>query len=539
MRLTVLACLLVAFVLISCDTDITGERFANQPPDTQLSVRDTSLVDNIPADDRLTSTVSATWSGTDPDGFVQGFQLRFFDEGQSLGPEEGWSSTVRNDTLILLPIPRGERVANVVFEVRALDNEGVVDPSPARTVYPIQNSPPTLRLNGFELPPDTTFTIASFSWIADDPEGITNLASIEVSLNDSLNFVELPADIDFITLVAADNQDVTEAEVYLGRAFQRSQIRIPDFRLDDTNVLYLRAKDLTDTTSIRIRFPADDLESWYVRRPQGRVLFVNDYRKNTWPVIEDFHRTLLQEFLPSGEPIDVWNITLPFTSGSTSTTSRSESLPSVQSPMLDQTLALYDYIYWVSTNSTNNTTSNNLPFAAGATNQFFEEGGRMMVHSPITLPSDPSEILGNPAVLLLPLNDLVTFPDTLRSSLRLLRGATIAPNNNLPGISQPMPTLKTSSVLIGTLPFVATSANAISVFEAEYQYITRQGGRRGVWPFESTIASISQDQRVGLFALPLISDASGLPLLVGENDDPEVARDAIKLMLESLGFPKR
>ncbi len=50
--------------------------------------------------------------------------------------------TLSSDTLILLPIERGSRTANVAFEVRAIDNEGIKDPTPARTVFPIQNSPP-------------------------------------------------------------------------------------------------------------------------------------------------------------------------------------------------------------------------------------------------------------------------------------------------------------------------------------------------------------------------------------------------------------
>jgi hypothetical protein len=70
--------------------------------------------------------------------------------------------TTRNDSLILLPIPRGERIADVVFEVRAIDNDGLKDPTPARTVFPIQNAPPMLRLSTFELPPDTTFSVISF-----------------------------------------------------------------------------------------------------------------------------------------------------------------------------------------------------------------------------------------------------------------------------------------------------------------------------------------------------------------------------------------
>ena len=49
---------------------------------------------------------------------------------------------------------------------------------------------------------------------------------------------------------------------------------------------------------------------------------------------------------------------------------------------------------------------------------------------------------------------------------------------------------------------------------------------------------MSDDRRVGLFTIPLINEANGTPLVIGEDGNPQTARDAVKLMLESLGFPK-
>ena len=50
-----------------CDTGISGDAFDNQLPDTELSVRDSSLVDNLTNAERLSSTIFASWTGTDPD----------------------------------------------------------------------------------------------------------------------------------------------------------------------------------------------------------------------------------------------------------------------------------------------------------------------------------------------------------------------------------------------------------------------------------------------------------------------------------------
>jgi hypothetical protein len=202
-------------------------------------------------------------------------------------------------------------------------------------------------------------------------------------------------------------------------------------------------------------------------------------------------------------------------------------------------LALYDYIYWVSTNATNNTTSNNLPFAASVMDLFFEQGGKLMVHTPITLPGNPEDNLGNPAILLLPLSELISFPDTLRPQLRLPVGSAVAPVGSLPGISTPLPSLKIAQFQISTLPFVATGSNILPLYDADYVAIPTSGQGTRNWPGPSTVAAISADQRVGLFALPLVNEQSGDPIVVGANDDPNAAVQAVKLMLESLGFPKR
>ena len=205
----------MTLLIASCDSSITGNPNANQPPDTQLSVRDESLLDNLGGDERLVSTVRITWSGDDPDGFVKGYEVRFFDQllGES---DQEWSYTTTTDSLFLLPIRQGERISDVVFEVRAIDEQDLADPTPARTVYPIQNSPPTIRISPFDLPPDTTFNVMSIGWIAEDPDGDTNLARIDVSFNDSLNFVALPPEVSLATFVLPETQPGAVGEIGFG-----------------------------------------------------------------------------------------------------------------------------------------------------------------------------------------------------------------------------------------------------------------------------------------------------------------------------------
>lgn len=520
-----------------CDADFTGDAFENQAPNTSLSVRDSSLVDNLAGADRLTSTVFVSWSGTDPDGFISAFDIRFYDRSDNPGPEEGWSRTASNDTLVLLPIRSGSSIADVVFEARALDNEGLADPSPALTVFPIQNSPPSIRFNTFELPPDTTFPVVSFAWFAEDPEGPTNLNRIEISLNDSLNYVALPADAEFVTLVGeSDGSGAMEqnVRVFTGRSFQSTTIRVPGLRLDDTNTIYVRAVDQTDTSSTRLDY------SWYVKPKTADILYVDDYRKATSPTLREFHLGLLRDYLPPDTPIDIWDVRLPFVTGSSGNVPRSNLLPPSADPTLRQTFALYRHIYWVSTGSTNSITSNNLPFAANVMDLFFENGGTIMVHTPISLPANPDDNLGNAAILLMPLSDLVSFPDSLRPSLRLTSNSELRVAGQLPNVSTPLPALNTTRFLIGVLPYIASSNNIIPLYRTDFEYRTRSGNRRGTWPesFGNVVASISADGRVGLFSLPLINETTAASNMEGIDGDAAASTQAVHLMLESLGFPR-
>ena len=530
--------LLVLLVLlaVACDSGISGEAFDNRPPDTQLSVRDDSLLDNLSEDDRLVSTVRITWTGDDPDGFVKGYEVRFLDQ---MGDIEGvaWSFTETTDSLFLLPIRQGDRISDVVFEVRAVDDDGLADPTPARTIYPIQNSPPDIRLSPFDLPPDTTFNVMSIGWVAEDPDGNANLERIDVSFNDSLNFVALPPEISFATFVLPQTNpgasgEIVDAEVFLGRGFEQTGISVPGVRIGEMNTLYVRAADQTDTTSVRIEY------SWFVKGKTSNVLYVNDFRRATHPVVSTFHLNVLNEYLPAGTPIDIWDITTPYTTGSSGNFPRSGLLPPTAQPALDRFFRGYDYIYWVASATTDQIVGNNLPFAAPVLEPFFENGGKMMVHSPIQLPVDPDQIATNAATLLLPLNSLTQFPDSLRQTLRLLGNAPVSARDPLPGVATALPALKMNGFVINTLPYVATSSATIPLYDAQFQYVTRVGNRRGIWSGSSTIASMSDDRRVGLFTIPLINEANGTPLVIGEDGNPQTARDAVKLMLESLGFPK-
>ncbi len=538
---------LATATLSACDGGISGTPNDNAPPTTELSVRASTLVGQIEEADRLSSTIALSWSGTDPDGFVAAYELRYYaDGGATPGPEVGWTRTTARDTTILLPIARGSRTANVVVEVRAIDNKGAKDPTPARTVFPIRNSPPSIEISRTDVPPDTTFTIASFGLNASDPEGITNLARVEISLNDSTTFVSLPADAQYVTLVGEIDrsnaaQTTTTARVYLGRTFQRTNISVPGLRLNARNTLYARAADQTDTTSAIVRYPARGATTpWYVKKPKTRVLVVNDYRKPSNNVVIGYHLGILREAFGGVTP-DVWNVASPFVTGSTGIATRSPLLGPTQEPALRETLALFDAIYWVSTQATDSPSRYNLPFAAPAMQKFFDGGGRLIVHTPVTVPQSSSDFqdnLDNPALFLLPITRLVPVPDSVRS-ISLDNGAPVTPKRALPGFSGTLPALKTGAFVLTTLPYEASDSRTFTLYDAAFGYQTRRF-TFGIWPGPSAAISYrtGADGRptVALISVPVVSETNGAPILLTATGAQDGGRLVIRAFLEALRF---
>ncbi len=525
--------LLLLVSLTSCDSDFEGDVLRNEAPNTSLSVRDESLVDNLADDNRLLSTLRLAWSGDDPDGFVSGFELRVFPTSASPADGDLWVFTTRNDSLLLLPLPSGESVANVIVEVRAVDNEGERDPTPARSVFPIQNSPPTIRFSQFELPPATTFPIVSFAFVPADPDGAQNLKSVGVSLNDSTSFVEISPEFDFVTLVGDQDQvasaSVVDTRLFLGRGVEATSLVVPGMLLDAENTFYIRTTDQADTTSTVERF------TWFVKRNASDILYVNDYRLATNPSVQDYHLNVLGRFLPAGREVDTWDISEPFSTGSSGSVPRSSALPPVAEPMLRLTLSLYRYIYWVSTSTTGNIGTDNMPFVAPAMAEFFGNGGKMLVHSPVNVPTVDTDFTDNAAVLLLPLSEPLVLPDSVRR-LELATGAAITPTAT--GASLGLPPLESARFFINLRPYRAVGANIDPLYTGAFRFRSASGGS-GDWTDPNTVASISADRRIALMALPLLNDLNSSESFTAPGESEPAGQLVTHALLRALGFPSR
>ncbi|MEO0557442.1 MAG: hypothetical protein AAF170_04580 [Bacteroidota bacterium] len=525
--------------LVACDAGFEGSPTDNVTPETELSVRSMDLREDLEGR-RLVSTVEVAWSGTDPDGVVLAYDVRAYAIGAGLpepASEEGWERTTRRDSTLLLPIPLGAREADVAVEVRAIDDDESADPTPARTVFPIVNSDPTFRLIAAEAPPDTTWPVVSFAFTAQDPDGEANLDAIELALNSPDGpFTRIAPEATFLTLVAEDASatGTTGARLFVGRGFSNTGVTLPGLVLNGDNVLYLRSVDQAGATSETLRYPGLDadgvpLSTFYVRRVTSTVLLVNDFRSAGDEAVMGVAREALT--LNGTAGFDTWD--LSGTVQSAAAPVFSEALPSTPDPTLRQTLALWDYIYWVSNAVTNRVSGNNFPRTAGALDLFFSDGGRLLVHTPITLPQSEEDGAGNPAVDVLPLGGLVDL-DEFNPNVRSLRAGTgtpVQPGVEVPGAGRTLPPLQTTRLLTSALPYETRPDDLVLYRLAFYE----NNNPSAVWQGSEVVASIRADRRVALFALPLFAGPNAL--FEPTSGSTEGVASALAVLLDGLDFP--
>lgn len=259
--------ILNAVFFTGCNNSLQGELAANLPPETF------TIVDTIMrvGDDRFNSKVEISWWANDPDGLIAGYEYTF----DSIITEPGsWHFTTRQDSIFLLPTPPGEDSLDFNFRVRAIDNLGAKDPTPAQLVYPVKNSPPTVVFIDAANNPLTTFPVLRFYWQGTDPDGAENLDHYECCWNDT---AQLPYQMDISATGAVFEAtslqtNFPECRVYLNNNTDPQSQLMNGLVLNDTNVLYIRAVDNALDVS-----PYVGSYKVYVKKPVSTILLVDGY----------------------------------------------------------------------------------------------------------------------------------------------------------------------------------------------------------------------------------------------------------------------
>lgn len=363
--------LLISFY--SCKDNINSEIPEATPPDTKISIFPDSGV-TIAAQP---SRIRVHWWGDNPTGFVIGFLFTWDDKN--------WYFTDKNDSTFNLKITGLDTI--YYFKVAAIGDKGnkkydyevfyngknigsepytdlnnnnkydegepfvdfgKIDPTPAVFKFPIYNSPPEIKFVPNTTVPETTFTVASFYWEASDLEGNETIDKQYISLNDTSNFVEIPGNVRFVTIIARPpftTQNIVNADILIGLtgSYIYSQ-KIPNLRLNSKNTFYLKAKDIAGSFSKLIQMP-DTNRTWYVKKPTSEFLVVDDHI--TMDNTALFYQNLLDSLTIGGVALKNKYDVLDIKVGKTATTP-AKFVPNFAKPTFLETMKLFKYIFWYS-----------------------------------------------------------------------------------------------------------------------------------------------------------------------------------------------
>jgi hypothetical protein len=480
-----------------CNETINGELSENQPPSTNLTVERI----NRGNDFRLSSQIQISWFGNDPDGFVAGFEYAINDTS-----EGNFTFTTKTDSVFILPITSGQQTDDVLFKVRAVDDKGLADPVGASLVYPIVNSIPQVSINSNQSPPDTLFSVSSFGWNFSDPDGLLNLASTEIAINDTINgWVNIPFTEDddgqlFISLeVDNSTAGTNDAQVFLGRSYSTLQVNGENLtvpvNVGARNTFYVRAVDAAGSAS-----ELDSL-SWYIKEQKSNTLFLNDYSGPSSSNRQQFHLNLLQQ---NGISPDIWIIN----DGDVSQdkVALSNAFPAVIDPTLIKTLSKWDHIYWIS-----NDLDRNITYAQEILDEFFDNGGTSFINIPMKNIDEE-----DPVFNFLPVDSIQT------GQFLILEDSLVTPTDA--AITNTLRVESGSFALSGVFPVKGVSGST-SLYQANFVRRTATGGVRAYNDYQFVTIE-NTEGNVIYFSLDLSN-------LNGNNNISDMIQEVV---IERLGF---
>lgn len=422
----------VAGLLISgCER---GEALENQAPDTHLAVKS---IERSGAD-RLNSKVQMSWYGTDIDGYITGYALSL----DSLN----WKLTTSQDSTFLFSIPAGSDTADITLYIRAIDNQGAEDPSPAKLVFPLKNAPPVAEVYQESQSLGQALGVLTYRWTATDPDGNESISGAEIRFNGG-NWIPIDPKQPMLTFVLepdAGGGMGTTASLYYGNALQPTANGIEGLVENAENIFQVRISDIAGAVSA-----VDSALAVTLVRPTSDLLMVSGQTA----AVTASYQGWLDSISVSYDILDL-------------NANGGELRPYYWNPTFRHILSQYDRVLAV-TNSDNaldpvsGTTQPLLAHMAAALQSFTTQGGKLMTSTAFGPNTDFTPYIGA-----FPMDGIVTSSGQVR----------LVPDSALvPQVAGLYPDLHPASIVIGISPLVA-SADAQPFYRAQ---LTKLSGWQG------------------------------------------------------------
>ncbi len=451
--LLIFSLIFLSFIILTCSDDQVSNPVGNKAPDTGLFLYPDSTINQQP------SKLHVHWWGDDPDGVVEGFYIMWE------GIDSAWGFTKSNDSIFALPIGTSDTTykffvvsvdaegGNEVYDNSVIRNGisfgaepftdsngngkydegenyvdiGLVDPTPAELIFPIKNTAPVLQWNELTVLPDTSFPVMTFKWDADDLDGDETIQAINISLNDTINYITLNGSVRLVTLRIKDlNASIPEMEILINGSDQNIfPETLSGLQLNSDNKFYVQAVDLSGAVSNIISLP-DTGTNWYVKKPKGQLLIFDDFAGSSSEQAKTFYRN---EFNSIGlqnkyDEYDLNKQPLPF-----------------ESVTVYEMMKLFKYTYWYSVSNPR------LDLLNAVTNKYLNQGGKIAFSMTFQSSSSTYEFDLSTLQGFLPI-DSVSSPLSF-----LLSGADVLPAPQSSGYS----TLRTTSTISYVRTYIPNS----------------------------------------------------------------------------------
>jgi hypothetical protein len=246
------------------DKDSVGPN-SNVPPETHLFLQ---FSDTLQLPGETVSMQVLYWYGDDPDGEVIGFEYKW-------DYDSAWIFTT--DVMDTFFVPIAQPKDTFIFQIRAIDDKDMRDPTPDRLSFPVRNSPPSVFfpidfVQRYSRREYNCFSYFSIGWSSSDPDGDATITNFDWFLADSSY---RPWDSTTVDSIYWNSSFLDPANWQHLDSLTTKKI-FNDLQPGSYR-LFLRCRDVADAYSNIIYYPDTVAGSaWNVMPVRGSVLFVDD-----------------------------------------------------------------------------------------------------------------------------------------------------------------------------------------------------------------------------------------------------------------------